>query len=263
VQVGFEFLGYKIKRGTRPLRLAPGKIRIPPRPSGRRGNTSPPRKDTVKNNDGFVDPPARVRKAESLGTLMAHAGALNKEINRNDKANVQHALEVGRTLVKARPLCPAGRRLKELEKAGISRQRASEFMRGASAPADVQVTWESVHDLKRWLADNGHDQGGMSTGGHTGQDESEEEKPPPDRPRVFSDVPSLRATVHAAPREDAEPPRLTRDEVLGPMKVRAVEFLKAVRRECSVALQHYVEGGPEVLRAIENCLAKQGGKGGK
>jgi hypothetical protein len=27
VQVGFEFLGYKIKRGTRPLRLAPGKIR--------------------------------------------------------------------------------------------------------------------------------------------------------------------------------------------------------------------------------------------
>ena len=26
-QVGFEFLGYKIKRGTRPLRLAPGKIR--------------------------------------------------------------------------------------------------------------------------------------------------------------------------------------------------------------------------------------------
>jgi RNA-directed DNA polymerase len=27
VQVGFEFLGYKIKRGTRPLRLAPSKIR--------------------------------------------------------------------------------------------------------------------------------------------------------------------------------------------------------------------------------------------
>jgi RNA-directed DNA polymerase len=27
VQIGFEFLGYKIKRGTRPLRLAPGKIR--------------------------------------------------------------------------------------------------------------------------------------------------------------------------------------------------------------------------------------------
>jgi RNA-directed DNA polymerase len=27
VQVGFEFLGYKIKRGTRPLRLAPDKIR--------------------------------------------------------------------------------------------------------------------------------------------------------------------------------------------------------------------------------------------
>lgn len=32
VQVGFEFLGYKIKRGTRPLRLAPSKIR-----SGARG----------------------------------------------------------------------------------------------------------------------------------------------------------------------------------------------------------------------------------
>ena len=27
VQIGFEFLGYKIKRGTRPLRLAPSKIR--------------------------------------------------------------------------------------------------------------------------------------------------------------------------------------------------------------------------------------------
>jgi hypothetical protein len=27
VQVGFAFLGYKIKRGTRPLRLAPSKIR--------------------------------------------------------------------------------------------------------------------------------------------------------------------------------------------------------------------------------------------
>jgi group II intron reverse transcriptase/maturase len=32
VQVGFEFLGYKIKRGTRPLRLAPSKIRSGVRP---------------------------------------------------------------------------------------------------------------------------------------------------------------------------------------------------------------------------------------
>jgi hypothetical protein len=111
---------------------------------------------------------------ESLSGLMAHAGSLNKEIVRNEKLNVQRALEIGRTLAKARTLCAIGQWTEELAKAGISRQRASECIRGAEAPPAVQAAWESVRDMTRWLAGNsGHAGEGTSGAGRTGQRESE------------------------------------------------------------------------------------------
>ena len=238
----------------------------------------------MKNNDHPFDRPAKVCQAESLGQLMAHAGALAKEIGRDEKLNVQRAweisrdeklnvrraLEIGRTLDKARPLCPAGRWLEELEKTGISRQRASEWVRGAEAPAHVQAGWQSCRDMTRWLAESGHAQGGMSGAGHTVQRESEEDEAPhlptpapevPDRTRDFYGGPAQRATVKVTPPEDAtagtqtvaEASQKALREALADMEKRAAEGLKFVCRQHGIVLGRS-EKGRMVLSTMQDWL---------
>ena len=63
VTTGFEFLGYKIKRGRRPLKLAPGKIR-----TGRRNGDlyAYPRQKSIEH---FKEPiRQRTRRKSPLST---------------------------------------------------------------------------------------------------------------------------------------------------------------------------------------------------
>ncbi len=121
----------------------------------------------MKHEDLF--PPAQVREYEEGATAIAkHAGALCAEIRRNDKTNVQKALEAGRLLLRLRPMCSIGDWEPMLEGNGISQQRASDFMWGAEQPEDVRTRWDSIADLRNCRqAHNGPGQEGLPRKGQT------------------------------------------------------------------------------------------------
>ncbi len=89
---------------------------------------------------------------EGFAALMKKAGGINGEINRNDRQNVQRVLELGRTLARAKDMCKDGEWMPAYKAQSISSQRVSEALRAAAAPQTDQMKWESIQDLKAWLA---------------------------------------------------------------------------------------------------------------
>jgi hypothetical protein len=100
----------------------------------------------------LFDPPGIVQPQESFITIMKQAGSLNAELVRSERIDIQKALEIGRLLLRARPMAQDDWE-KTLEEVGIIRQRASDFMWGAQQPPEVQAAWESVADLRRARAE--------------------------------------------------------------------------------------------------------------
>jgi hypothetical protein len=134
------------------------------------------------NPGDLFNPPAIVQPEESFSAVMRQAGAINAEIVRDDKLNIQRALQLGRMLNRARPMAAHGEWEPALEGQRISKQRASEFMRGAEAPPEVQAEWQSISDMRRWLSENARKNDETSTGGRLAQDEPEPTPAPSSNP---------------------------------------------------------------------------------
>jgi hypothetical protein len=101
------------------------------------------------NKDDLFNPPAIVQYQESFSAIMKRAGEKNAKVKKYEKMSVSAALEIGQMLLRARPLCAVGEWPAALDEQGISRQRASDFMRGAEQPPEEQAKWESIADLRR------------------------------------------------------------------------------------------------------------------
>jgi len=98
----------------------------------------------------YADPPAIVSQFEEcFSAIVKKAGEKNAKLKRNEKTNVQDALEIGRLLLRARQMCQVGEWTAALEAQDISRQRASDFMWGAEQPPEEQAKWECIADLRR------------------------------------------------------------------------------------------------------------------
>ncbi len=98
-------------------------------------------------------PAAQVQQyEEAYGAIMKRAGAINSEITRTDKDNIRRFLEMGRKLLQARPMANDDWE-ETLKEHGISSQRASDAMWGASQPLEEQAKWESIADLRRARAE--------------------------------------------------------------------------------------------------------------
>lgn len=127
----------------------------------------------------IYDPqPAEVRQyEEAYGAIMKKVGVLNSEIARNDKMNIQRFLEMGRLMLRARPL--ANNDWEEtLKEHNVSHQRASDAMWGASQPPEEQTKWESIADLRRARDEkSGQEVSGTAQKGSAGQDESTSDAP--------------------------------------------------------------------------------------
>ncbi len=95
----------------------------------------------MKKEDIFDVPGIHQQYEEGFGPLLKRAGAINEEINRNDRTSLTKGLEVGRILLRARPMAAVGEWEPALEAQGISSQRASEFTRGSEAPLEIQRAW--------------------------------------------------------------------------------------------------------------------------
>jgi hypothetical protein len=96
-----------------------------------------------------TNPPAAVQSLESRSAIVKRIASLNTELDRSAKLNLERALEMGRALLRLRAMCQTGEWMPALEEAGVSSQRASEFMRGAQRPASERDTWRSINDLRR------------------------------------------------------------------------------------------------------------------
>ncbi len=121
-----------------------------------------------------ITPPALVHHVESFSGLIAHVAGQMKAMKRDDKMNLERALDMGRALSKLHGMCTQiGEWTKALEQAGIARQQASIFIWGASQPASVRASWESINDIRRAMPENTGQTGeDTSAGGRTGQAES-------------------------------------------------------------------------------------------
>jgi hypothetical protein len=158
--------------------------------------------------DHITNPPAAVQSVESRRAIVKRIASLNTELDRSAKLNLDRAIEMGQALLRLRAMCQAGEWMPALEEAGVSSQRASEFMRGAQRPASERDTWRSINDLRRAIElERVPSESGIPTGGNTGRlvsamggaDESEDRAgesscsspkidgmvPPPEEPEIL------------------------------------------------------------------------------
>jgi hypothetical protein len=98
-----------------------------------------------------LNPPALSRQVESLADLKAHALSLAREIERNDRMNLQRAAELGRTLDRIYGLCDRGEWGRFLAETAISTQRASEWRRIAKLSSGELEACHSIRDALRYL----------------------------------------------------------------------------------------------------------------
>jgi hypothetical protein len=83
--------------------------------------------------DPIVNPPAAVRQAEDVASLLGVANAEHTAGLRAEQASLEHYRKAGEALLKAKAAAGHGRWLKVLkEQARFSSQRASEYMRLAA-----------------------------------------------------------------------------------------------------------------------------------
>jgi hypothetical protein len=97
-------------------------------------------------NSRTTNPPAIVRKAESLAECMKKASYFDTAVARQEQSTLKDAIEEGNWLNKAKAICPHGQWAKELSKAKISERRASERMAIAKLPDAVISTCTSIRD---------------------------------------------------------------------------------------------------------------------
>jgi hypothetical protein len=102
-----------------------------------------------------LNPPAIVQPAESLGQLIDRARDMHRDLAAVEHLSLQKAVELGKTLEKAKALCKRGEWLPTLQRMGIDRRRASEVRALAKCPAPDISSCTSIREALRLVGHNG------------------------------------------------------------------------------------------------------------
>ncbi len=99
-----------------------------------------------------INPPAHVQPAANQdkkhAALIGRIRSIDQDIERDDKLNLERAVEQGKLLIELKETCEHGEWLTELEKTGVAQQRASERTRIAKLPPAVLSQCSSIADAK-------------------------------------------------------------------------------------------------------------------
>jgi len=133
-----------------------------------------------------INPPAIVRKVESLAELIAEAKAIFGEQQEARRLDLKQTLKLGGVLYRARAKCERGEWLPALDKIGVGRSAAYEAIRTWETSDSEISKCETMADLRRLWKKDAEEEEQEIIGREPGEEGDEE---PASRPPNTSAVP--------------------------------------------------------------------------